>query len=100
VIIIDLEHLESTTEIEGTLTGGVYARADAITSASPGQGYAGAVATAVGNQTTSFTYTTVKIYNSGASAITDASGNAYARAQSGNSSSRAYDNSISFSITN
>jgi hypothetical protein len=100
VIITDLKHLESTTEIEGTLTGGVYARADAITSASPRQGYAGAMAEAIGDQTKSFTYTTVKNYDSGGSAITDAYGNAYASARSGNSSSRAYANSISFSITN
>jgi hypothetical protein len=100
MIITNLEHLEALTEREESLTGGVYADASAISGASPGQGYAGAAAGAKGDQTKTFTDTTVKVYNSGTSAVSDASGIAYAGAQSGNSSSQAYATSLSYSVKN
>jgi hypothetical protein len=100
MIITNLEHLDAIAEHEGSLTGGVYADAGAISGASPGQGYAGAAAGAKGDQTKTFTDTTVKVYNSGTSNVSDASGIAYAGAQSGNSSSQAYATSLSYSVHN
>jgi hypothetical protein len=98
VIISNLDHWTMIANDDTNVTGGVYANADAHTNATPDYGYAGAIATGNGDRTVTTTNTTVKIYNSGTSSITDASGNAYAYARTGNESSRAYANSISYSV--
>jgi hypothetical protein len=100
LIILDLEYWTVITENDLPVTGGVYANADAYTNASPGQGYAGAIASAQGDRTTTMTDTAVKTYNSGTSAITDSVGSGYAYSRTGNESSRAYANSLSFSAHN
>jgi hypothetical protein len=98
VIISNLDHWTMITNEDITVTGGVYANADAHTDAAPNYGYAGAIATGNGDRTSTITNTTVKIYNSGTSSITDANGNGYAYACTDNESSRAYANSISYSV--
>jgi hypothetical protein len=97
LIILDLEYW-TAIENDATITGGVYANADARTWAAPGQGYAAAIASAQGERTFAMTDTTVKVYNSGNSAITDSMGSSYAHSNTGNHSSRAYANSISYSV--
>lgn len=98
MIILDLEHWTAIAEDDAPLIGGVYANADASTWAAPGQGHAAAIASAQGNRTFAMTDTTVRIYSSENSAITDSMGSGYAYSSTGNQSSRAYANSISYSI--
>jgi hypothetical protein len=98
LIILDLEHWTAIVKDDAPVIGGVYTNADASTWAAPGQGHAAAIASAQGNRTFAMTDTTVRIYNSANSAITDSMGSGYAYSNTGNQSSRAYANSISYSI--
>jgi hypothetical protein len=98
VIISNLEHWMRMTDEDAPVIGGVSANAAASTVATSGYGYAGAIADGQGDRTTAITDTSVKIYSSGTSSITDSNGSAYARASTGNESSRAYADSISYSV--
>lgn len=98
--IFDLCYLEDLEEQAVSLVGGVYANAGSYTTAGYGGGTALSGAYASGQKTSTSTNTSVKTYNSGTSSVTDSYGGAYAYANTGNSTSRAYHNSLSFSAYN
>lgn len=100
VNILDLSYLEEVENQTTSIVGGIYASADSYTTAGYGGGAALSGAYASGQKTSTSTNTSVKTYNSGTSSVTDSYGGAYAYANTGNSTSRAYDNSLSFSAYN
>jgi ketosteroid isomerase-like protein len=100
VNIVNLNYLAWLAEDAEQVVGGVSTFADAVTGAFPGGGFAVAGAGAKGDETSTFTDASLKVYDTGTSQLTSANGKATAFASTGNQSSRSYADSVSFAAKN